>query len=249
VVLYTLDGRFLRSFITDIRAEGQPIGIDPQGHVRLEQTYSAPGDSVRTQWVLFTLRGQRVDSITRPPQPSPPHWEVLVGTRHGAFTVPYAAMPRAGFLPDGSLVYGSTALWEFVVGRDGRDSAMVFRRVNVDPVPLPAAYADTVFAEATDRPELKGVAKGEEMPTVFPAWNDFVVDGLGNLWVSTGYRHRNNHYWAVFGPDGRYRGWVGAWFDQLNMSSWGTDQVAFLGWVERRRPVVRMYRIERPEER
>lgn len=247
LVLYTLDGRFLRSFRTGIHALGKPIAIDPRGHVRVEQGYGHSEDSVRTQWVHFTLRGARVDSITMPAQAAARHWMVRVGTGVSKFTVPFSPAPQTTFLADGTLVYGNTGTWEFVMSREGRDSSLIFRRVNVEAVPLPASFADTVFASATAQFNLKEIAKREDMPTVYPAWNDFVSDGLGNLWVSTGSRRLRNHYWGVFGPDGRYLGAVAAWFDFLNMSSWGTDRVAFVGWVERQRAVVRIYRIVRPE--
>lgn len=247
VVLYTLRGRFVRSFETGIRGEGTPIQVDPRGHIRIQQNFGAPHDSVMIHWVYFNLRGARVDSISRPHEPQPPSWEMRIGTRYMRFMVPFAPVPKAAFLSDGSLVYGNTGSWDFVQGREGRDSALIFRRENVPLVPISPGYADSVFAEATDRPELRGVARRDEMPTNYPAWNDLVADGAGNLWVDTGYRRLRNHYWAVFGSDGRYRGPVPAWFEFLSMSSWGRDQVAYLGWVDKGRPVIRLYRVVKPE--
>lgn len=244
-VLYTLDGRFLRSFLTDIRSIGQRVAIDPRGYFRVEQNFSRPGDSVRTQWVHFNLRGERVDSINRPAQPAPHGWELNIGTRSNFFVVPYAPTPKAEFLPDGSLVFGTTDRWDFV-RINPTDTALIFRRTNVQIDSLPVAHGDTVFASISrGDPALAQVASRSDLPSHFPAWNDLRSDRLGNLWVSSGYFFRRNHYWSIFGPDGRYLGAVKSWFEHFTPSSFGTDRIAYVGYVDGGRPVVRIYRVTR----
>ncbi|HPF60943.1 MAG: 6-bladed beta-propeller [Gemmatimonadetes bacterium] len=248
VLLYSLSGRFLNSFFTDIRGTDPSMALDPRGLLRLGEAAGAAGEGKR--WVYFTLRGERRDSLERPPLEPAPAWDLEIGPRmRSRFVIPFSPMPREAFLPDGSLVYGRGDRWQFLVTRSGDDTLRIMELANTRVDSVPPAYADTLVRDlVASQPLLAGVATREAIPRIFPAWNDVAVDGRGFLWVSVGYFFRRTHYFAVFHPDGRYLGYVPSWFERFEGTSWREDRVAVPAVGRDRQSIVRIYRIDRRGE-
>ncbi len=122
-------------------------------------------------------------------------------------------------------------------------------RSGISAVPFPKEYADTVIADMMRNPP-PGIVpslSAKDFPAVFPVWNDIAVDNKGYLWVSIGYWARRNHYFEVFSPDGAYLGPVISRFEYFRTASWNGDRVAITTYDRNRLPVVRMFRIDRPE--
>jgi hypothetical protein len=247
MMLFMLDGRFIRSFQVHTRGSPIPIEIDHRGYVRVQQRYGFPNDSLsRMQWVYYTMRGTAVDSIMRPPLLAAKIWRVLDGTRSMSFMVPLAPSDASAFLPDGTLIYGVGSRFELFATRTGRDTVRIFGRSDVAPVKVEEAFGDTTFAQLTRfQPLLATVAKRSDIPKAYPLWNSIAVDDKGYLWVSQGVRGRTPVSYSIFAPDGRYLGYVQSWFDRLDAASWSGEHVAYVGYDNDHRAVLRIYRIDR----
>jgi hypothetical protein len=150
------------------------------------------GDSLsRLQWIYYTTRGVLVDSIRRPPLPAPRTWRAVDGTRSIVFTVPLSPAIADIFLPDGKLMYGVADRFEFFVTRNGRDTARIFGRSDLGPLPIPSGFVDTTIDELVKfQPAIKSVARSSDFPRFFPMWNSAAVDDRGFVWVSSGLSGR-----------------------------------------------------------
>ncbi len=248
VMLFTLGGKFIRSFQIRPRGSPIPISIDPRGLVRVQSRYDlGPGDSLsRLQWIYYTTRGVAVDSMRRPPLPAPKTWRILDGTRQLGFAAPLAPAIADVFLPDGTLMYGVADRFEFFVTRNGRDTTRIFGRSDVKPIPIPAGFIDTTITQLTNfQPLLKAVVKRSDFPASFPMWNSATVDDYGFVWVSIGLSGRTPSSVGIFDPDGRYLGAAPLWWQRIDQMSFGGDRMAYVGYDKDRRPVIRIYRVDR----
>ena len=248
VMLFALDGHFIRSFQVGARGSPIPVGVDPRGYVRVQQRFGVPfGDSLsRMQWLYYTTRGVLVDSIRRPPLPEPKTWRVLDGTNTSSFAVPFSPAYADLFLPDGTLMYGTADRFEFVVTRNGRDTTRIFGRSDRPPVPIAAGFIDTIMTDMTrGQPLLQQVIKRSDFPTNFPIWNSATVDEKGYVWVSVGLSGRTPNSIAIFGPDGRYLGMAPLWWQRIDQMSFGADRMAYVWFDKDRRAVLRIYKVDR----
>jgi hypothetical protein len=247
MMLFALDGRFIRSFQVAVRGSPIPIAVDRRGYVRVQQRYGLFGDTLsRLQWVYYTMRGVPADSITRPPLPDMKQWAVLDGTRNMNFQVPLSAGVGDAFLPDGTLIYGVGNRFELFATRTGRDTARIFGRSDVAAIPVPATFVDTTIDELTRaQPLLKAVAKRSDIPANYPLWNAIAVDDKGYLWMSLGVRGRTPTSFNVFAPEGRFLGALPSWFDRVDQASFAGDHIAYVGFDKDRRAVLRIYKIDR----
>lgn len=248
VLLFALDGHFIRSFQVSVRGTPIPIGVDPRGYVRVQERFGLGfGDTLsRLQWVYYTTRGVKVDSIRRPPLPEPKSWRLLEGTRMSNFQVPLSPAIADVFLPDGSLMYGVADRYEFFVTRTGRDTARIFGRSDRLPIPVPSGFVDTTINDMTRfQPSIKSVINRNDIPANFPLWNSATVDDKGFVWVSMGLSGRTPASVSIFSPDGRYLGPAGLWWEHVEQLSFGADRMAYISYDKDRRPVIRIYRVDR----
>jgi hypothetical protein len=248
VMLFTLDGQLIRSFHVGSRGSPLPVGVDPRGYVRVQQRLGLGlGDTLsRLQWLYYTTRGALVDSLRRPPLPAPKTWTVIDGTRQMSFTMPLAPAIADVFLPDGTLMYGVADRFEFFVTRNGRDTARIFGRSDQKPIPVAAGFIDTTLTDLIKfQPLVQTVAKRSDFPANFPMWNSAAVDNKGFVWVSIGLSGRTPSSVGIFDPDGRYLGAAPLWWERVDQMSFGGGRMASIGYDKDRRPVIRVYRVDR----
>lgn len=245
MLLYTMSGTYLRAFYTDIRNTASDMAIDPRGYLRLRENFGMTG-ARGVRWIYFTLEGARVDSLERPTSSERPGWSLDSTNSVSRFIIPFTASDAEVFLDDGTLLYGTGDRFRFMVTRTGADTVRIAELTNIRVDSIPAAYADTVLTELIKaQPRLNGIATSAQFPRVFPLWNELAVDGRGYIWVSIGFWSRRTHYFGVFAPDGRYLGFVRSLFERFAGTSWSGDRVAALGVDRQRRPIVRIFTIDR----
>ncbi|HEY4320385.1 MAG TPA: 6-bladed beta-propeller [Gemmatimonadales bacterium] len=248
VSLFALDGQLIRSFVVNVRGAPIPIGVDPRGYLRIEQRYGLGyGDTLsRKQWLYYTTRGALVDSLRRPVLPAPRSWHLLDGTRVMNFAVPLSPAVADVFLPDGTLMYGVGDRYQFFVTRTGRDTVRIFGRSDLVPIPVPSGFVDTTINDlARGQPLVRAVAHRADFPATFPMWNTATVDDKGFVWVSSGLNGRTPAQIGIFGPDGRFLGGAPLWWEKVDQMSFGADRMVVVGWDKDRRPVLRIYKVDR----
>ena len=57
--------------------------------------------------------------------------------------------------------------------------------------------------------------------------------------------HRTPASVAIFAPDGRYLGIAPLWWERIDQMSFGGDRMSYIGFDKDRRPVIRVYRVDR----
>lgn len=248
ILFYTLDGRYIRTFFTDYGGAMSGMAVDRDELIRLEQRVGMPDRPRQVRWIYFTPDGKRIDSTAAITEPAQRAWTFREPGRSSVFPAPFQASLQHAFLPNGHLVYGVTDRYELVQSRTGTDTVRIIARANVRADTIRAGYRDsTVISMIRGRPELAMIVTPDSLPKVFPIWNELAVDGRGYIWVSVGQWSHRSHYFEVFGPDGRYLGPVLSRFEQMAGSSWNGDYVATTLYDRDRKPIVRVYRIDRRE--
>jgi len=248
VMLFTLDGQFIRAFPVGVRGAPIPVGVDPRGYVRVQQHFGLRSEDTvsRVQWLYYTTRGALVDSLRRPPLPAPKRWNVLDGSRSMSFEIPLTPVITDVFLPDGTLMYGVADRFQFVVTRTGRDTVRIFGRSDRPPLPVPSGFIDTTITDMTRaQPMLQQVIKRSDFPANFPLWNSATVDNKGYIWISLGLLSRTFAQIGIYAPDGRYLGMVPLWWEKVDQMSFGADRMAYVSYDKERRAVLRIYKIDR----
>lgn len=250
ILFYTLDGRYLRTFFTGVGGGMSGIAVDRDELIRLEQNLGMPGGPQQVRWTYFMPDGKLFDSteaLSRPPQRS---WTFHQPGRSTVLAAPFQASLQYAFLPNGHLVHGVTDRFELIESRSGSDTVRIMARSGVNADSIRPGYIDTtVVSMVRGRPELEGIVTADSLPRTFPLWNELAVDGRGFLWVSVGKWSHRTHYFAIFGPDGRYLGPVLSRFEDMFGSSWNGDHVAVTSYDRERKPIVRVYRIDRQAAR
>lgn len=250
VLFYTLDGVLHRSFFVDVHGEPLALAIDGRGRLRVQQRRGS-GEGTRLGWLYFTLQGKRVDSLDAPFVDRPRG--IATPSAPGRVTVlqlPYQPLNGFTFRQDGPLVYGFGDAYQFAITNTGRDTVRLFARSGFTPLALPASFADSTAKEMNEgRPPGTREIVASDFPAVFPIWNEIATDELGYLWVSRGFWIRRTHAFDVFAPDGRYLGYVVSRFESLRTASWSNGRVAITTYDRNRMPVVRIFRIDRPDDR
>ncbi len=253
LLFYNVDGTYIRTFFTEVYGTGgrNGLAIDPRGLIRLPQGRGAIDGPAQRRWVYFDMNGKLRDSLDRPPMQELKGWTIEMGPgRINTFGVPFQPLDADGFLNDGSLIYGRGDRMQLLVSRRGADTALIMERTGIQADSIPKWYADSTVAQMTrSQPLLAGRITSDALPTFYPLWNEFAIDGRGYIWVSMGSWALRTHYFAIFAPDGRYLGHVISRFESLIGTSWQADHVAVPTWDQNRTPTVRIYRIDRKESR
>ena len=255
VTIYTLGGTLLRSFPSTCCNFGPAPFLDDHGHVTTA-AFSMLMGKARRQWVVFDTLGTRLDSLDYPAAMVEPTWTV---TRPGptpgsygssSYPIPFAAANRNLRLNDGTMVYGRTDRYEFVVTRTGRDTLRVFGRTDAVAVRIPAEIRDSVYHAMVDGNEpLHTVAKESDLPGIFALWDGLDVDGAGNVWVSAGGGLAGAPRFDVIAPNGAFLGSVPSPWRIGERTSWAGDRVAVLDPDANDLPRIRVFRIRRSERR
>jgi hypothetical protein len=213
VSLFDAAGRFVWSFSLEFSAGSpMPLGRFADGSWLCNRLFSfRPGASgtqvVRDTMALlvFDSAGAFRDSLGRFPGPD---WYIR--------TQGHSAM--ASSLPFGATTEAAVAQDRFYVGHSDHYEITRFTeagapdeiiRVAWTPVPVTGEDVERHKAErlanadAGVRQSLERLYQDIPFPSTFPAFTDFMVDPLGDLWVLAASRPGDDHpRWTVFAPDG-----------------------------------------------
>jgi hypothetical protein len=242
---YTLEGTLLRTVTTGLHTSGM-ITVDTRGTVRIP-VHNLADNYTWMRWIDFNSKGERVDSLGTTPVPVPKVWRANIPQGSITFSIPYTPQDMAALAPDGTVVLGSTASFNFRKTRTGRDTVRLFRITNIPSVPLDSALRDSLFRLVTRGapPELRAAAHEADMPTTAPAWNDIAVDDHGYIWVTSDNLVKHSFFVAILSPDGFYLGALIGSFGNLRVASWNGDHAATITVGADHRQAVTVYRLDR----
>ena len=242
--LYTMDGKVVRSFATACCSFGAPYWMDARGRMVVQGL----GKTIDGQWIIIDINGRRLDSLS-PPLATPAHtWTVLNsnGMPSATVSIPFAGKTVRTILGNGSVLYGATDFYQLVISATGRDTARIFGRIGVKPVPVPQALRDSTFRVVLGRVEtLRSVAHEADMPRTYPLWTDVSQDGAGNIWIERAASPMSRRVFDVFSVGGRFLGAVPAPFAGGWVGAWSRDHLAILDTDDNDLPRIRIFRVDR----
>lgn len=237
-----------------------PIALDGAGRVVV---YAMGQDSTRpnTQaMVRAHLDGSSLDTawVTERPRDEGKSWVVTQGkTMQFMMSVPYQPENVHGIDPVGSLLSGWNGEYLIRTSRDGQDTVALFGRAWTADAVTGAERSAIVERkireqEGNGTPEevLRAAFKPEYIPDSKPSFISIESDPAGHRWIRLESADTLLVHYDVFDPVGRWLGPVSIpaalWGESYRRPSWGRDRVAVIGEDEDGRPVVRVFRIQKP---
>lgn len=239
-----------------------PIGLDGEGRVVI---YAMGHDSTRPNaqaLVRAHLDGSSLDTAWAAERPVDENrrWVVTEGKNiRFMMSVPYQPRDIHGVDPAGSLLSGWNGEYLVRTSRNGEDTVSLFGRPWT-PEPVTGAERSAIVErrikdqEGNGTPEdvLRAAFKPEYIPDTKPAFTAIESDPEGNRWIRLESGDTLRVHYDVFDPAGRWLGPVSVpasqWGNPYQRPAWGRDRVAVLGEGEDGRPVVRVFRIEKPRQ-
>jgi hypothetical protein len=194
-------------------------------------------------FVRYTADGTSGDTITYPASGIPSAtWDGL----GKPIPIPLQPADRYLFTTGGRVVSGHQSAYRLAISTNGRDTVRTFTGLSPQ-VPIPDEDREAAYRGMVDRvPGLDAVTHVDDLPTVYPPWDDMRSDGRGNIWVMAPGPSGNRDHWDVFTPGGVLLGAVPAPFTEVQRTFWTDDHVYAVvedpatGFAE-----VKVYRIER----
>ncbi len=249
---FTTGGQFIKVWPT-FCCHGRPLLASDAGLVPIPGSIK-PDTSADGEAQLFTgagvvwyaLDGTPHDTLLFPPEPEQPFWRMGGKNDFSINTIPYQPGLSGRFGPDGRYYYGYQRDYRILVTRTGHDTLRMFEYA-ASPVPI----ADSLRQQAVEGfiredPRWKGVAKVEDIPTTFPLWSRFTIDGANNVWVLLPGPKGEGDHWQVFTPAGVLLGDVPAPFAETYRTYWTTDRVYQVTEnPDTDLPEIRIWRIDR----
>ncbi|HET7041266.1 MAG TPA: hypothetical protein VFI13_04580 [Gemmatimonadales bacterium] len=182
------------------------VPVPPSGGVMSDQ---GPG------WIRFRLDGSVSDTLWRRSEPDKNrYWTFTSGPGNVTrFNIPFQPSLVDIPWPGGGLLIGDQATYSITIAPHGGDSAVVFGRTWT-PRAIPDSIREHTLSTWTSRNErLKAVARVEDIPTTYPAFNGMVVDADLRVWVQRSNPDpAGGSFWDLFAPTGIWLGTVHAPF-------------------------------------
>ena len=198
-------------------------------------------------WIYYRLDGTAVDTVRVPPVPRGAMWRVENERVNFAITVPFAPSREMALTSAGTVVWGDQSSGRLVVSRSGEDTLMMIDFPGND-VAVPDSTRRAAYNEAMGKHDwLKGIARMEDIPKVYPRWLEIATDGA-SVWLRSANAD-GSHRWQVIDTDGRYLGDVPAPFEPDWRDQWIGDRVYHVSTTEEGSPTVEVWRIERGGKR
>jgi hypothetical protein len=238
-----------------------PIAVDAQGRVAF---FAMGQDSTRPNAqaiVRARLDGSAMDTawVSERPRGEGKVWTVTQGKQmQFMMSVPYQTSDIHGIDPRGSLLSGWNGEYLIRTTSDGRDTLSLFGR-SWSPEPVTGAERAAMVEKRIKDQEGNGVPedvlrasfKPEYIPDTKPSFNSIETDQAGNRWIRLESGDTLRVHYDVFDPEGRWLGPIGIpasqWSGRFQRPAWATDKVAVIGEGDDGRPVVRVFRIEKPQ--
>lgn len=237
-----------------------PIALDGQGRVAF---YAMGEDSTRPNdqaIVRGRLDGSGIDTAwaTQRPRDNNKAWTVTQGKQmQFMMAVPYQTDDVHGIDPVGSLISGWNGEYMLRTTRNGRDTVALFGRTWT-PEPVTGVERSAMVEKRIQEQEGNGVPKDvlraafkpEYIPSTKPSFVSIESDPAGNRWLRLESGDTLAVHYDVFDSAGRWLGPVAVpmsqWGNPYQRPAWGRDRVAVIGEGDDGRPMVRVFRIEKP---
>lgn len=130
------------------------------------------------------------------------------------------------------------------------DTIRIFESIGASSTAIPDSLRKEQFDSYTKgNPNLRGIARMEDIPTVYPAWTTFAIDGANNIWVLLPGPTGPGSAWDVFTAEGKLLGRVPATFTEPYRTFWSRDHVYALEDDDATGAMsIKVYRIDKGKE-
>ena len=238
-----------------------PIALDGEGRVVMF-AMAQPDSTAPPAQALIRARidGTSLDTIwiTERPAEEAKRWIVTQGNDNVfMMSVPYQPTDLHAVDPTGGLISGWNGEYLLRTSSNGRDTVAIFGR-QWTPEPVTGADRSAIVEarikdqgrEGASESVLRAAFKPEYIPDIRPSFNSIEVDPSGNRWVRLESADTLRVHYDVFDSSGRWLGPVSVpaqlWPGVYQRPAWGRDRVAVLGEDEEGKPLVRIFKIEKP---
>lgn len=249
---FTTDGQFIRVFRT-MCCHSRPIRADDNGVVpipgtiKIDTTAKRPALFAGAGFIRYRLDSTVVDTILFPQEPERKMWRFQDKQNSSTWSIPF--MPGRSSLLDrsGRFIWGDADNYRFIVSRTGLDTVAIFESTPGAAAVIPDSLRTERYEMYTkNNPDLRGIAKMEDIPTTYPVWTTFVVDGANNIWVLLPGAKGPGSMWEVFASDGKLLGKVPTTFTEPWRTFWTRDRVYSLEEDEATgATAIKVYRIDK----
>ncbi|MES2304849.1 MAG: hypothetical protein V4558_05050 [Gemmatimonadota bacterium] len=229
--LFTTDGQFIRVWLT-LCCHSRPVSADDNGlisipgSIKIDTTAGRKSLFAGAGFVRFRLDSTVADTVLFPTEPVRKLWEFHNKQNNSSWSIPFTAGTSSRLDRAGRFVWADQENYRFIISKTGLDTTRIFESVPGPVATIPDSLRKEQFDSYTKgNPDLRGIAKMADIPTVYPAWTTFVVDGANNLWVLLPGAKGPGTFWDVFTADGTLLGRVPATFSEPWRTFWTRDHV------------------------
>ena len=253
---FTTDGVFLRVWRT-MCCYGRPLRADDNGlmpipgSIRTDTTNKKPALFAGAGFIRFRLDSSVVDSIFFPKEPVRKMWHFENKENNSTWSIPFTPGTSSHLDRVGRFIWGNQEQYRFIVSKTGLDTVRIFESTPDVATSIP----DSLRQEQMDsylegNNNLRSIAKLSDIPTSYPSWTSFTIDGANNIWVLLPGPKGPGSAWEVFTPEGVLLGKVPTTFTEPYRTFWTRDRVYSLEEDDATGTMsIKVYRIDKPKAR
>ena len=228
---FTTDGRFIRVWLT-LCCHARPVGADDNGlipipgSIKIDTTAGRKSMFAGAGFVRFRLDSTVVDTILFPTAPVRKMWEFHNKENNSTWSIPFTPGTSSHLDRSGRFIWADQEQYRFIISKTGLDTIRIFESLGASSAAIPDSLRKEQFDSYTKgNPNLRGIARMEDIPTVYPAWTTFVIDGANNIWVLLPGPKGPGSAWDVFTAEGKLLGRVPTTFTEPYRTFWSRDHV------------------------
>ncbi|MEO5798043.1 MAG: hypothetical protein ABIZ70_14495, partial [Gemmatimonadales bacterium] len=254
--LFTTDGQFIRVWPT-LCCHSRPVTGDDNGvisipgSIKVDTTAGRKSLFAGAGFIRFRLDSTVVDTVLFPIEPARKLWQFHDKQNNSSWSIPFTAGTSSHLDRAGRFIWGNQEDYRFVISKNGLDTVRIFESTAPSAAAIPDSLRKEEFDSYTkNNPNLRGIAKMEDIPTAYPSWTNFVIDGDNNIWVLLPGSKGPGTSWDVFASDGTLRGRVPAPFPEPYRTFWTRDRVYSIEDDDASGTMaIKVYRIDKGEKR
>jgi hypothetical protein len=251
---FTTDGAFLRVWRTmccysrPLRADDNGLMPIP-GSIRIDTTDKKPGLFAGAGFIRYRLDSTVVDSILFPPERERVMWRYQKKGNSSIWSIPFTPGSASHLDRVGRFIWGDQEEYRFIVSKTGLDTVRIFESAIGPVTSIPDSLREEQLASYLKGNDvLRNIAKLSDIPTSYPPWTSFTIDGANNIWVLLPGPKGPGSSWDVFTPDGVLLGRVPTTFTEPWRTFWSRDHVYSLEEDEATGSMsIKVYRIDKPK--
>ena len=246
--LFDTSGTFIRSWASACCYWTQPA-FDRAGRIVIPLMSTEEATAVR--YIRFDTLGRALDTLIVPQRGAPRTWVVEEkGVRMMMVSVPLTPTTVHELDPDGGVFVAWSGAYDIVRSNTGRDTALILGRTWTPRPASPERRRGMIEAMIEQqrgdaaRETLERTYRLDDVPETLPAFNSFMLDRDGNLWVLTDSDSTRTEL-DVFDRSGAFLGSVVAPFhiSGYGPAAWGRGALHVVAESEDGTPVVVRYRL------